>query len=187
MTLAVPKQEQQQAMEKIQSFTESVMPSFTGDMVQDIAEKAVKGIELADEILQPETLELLRVLPEVSKNLERTLLEIKRLEEGGVFSTLFDLAQLVSNAKNALTGDMIFDMTEKAIAGIELADNFVQKGTIDLANQALTAFEEAKTESKEKKSMTKLQLWKQLNQRETMEAMSFFLTFLQKFSKEMNK
>ncbi|HJV31601.1 MAG TPA: hypothetical protein VJ558_05350, partial [Bacillales bacterium] len=90
MTLTVPKQEEQQ-LEKLKSFTESVLPSFTGDMVQDMAEKAVKGIELADELLQPELLDLLRVLPEVSQNLARTLVEIKKLEESGVFSSLFDL------------------------------------------------------------------------------------------------
>ncbi|MGG5253506.1 hypothetical protein ACQYAD_08420 [Neobacillus sp. SM06] len=184
MALTVPKQEQQ-AIEKIQSFTESVMPSFTGDMVQDIAEKAVKGIELADEILQPETLELLRVLPEVSKNLERTLSEFKKLEESGALSTLFDLAQLVSSAKDAMTSHMVFDLAEKAFAGVELADSFVQKGTFDLANQALAAFEQAKKENELKKSITKLQLWKQLNHPETLKSISFFLTFLQKFSKEM--
>lgn len=186
MTLTVPKQEQQ-PLEKLKGFTEAVMPSFTGDMVQDMAEKAIKGVELADEILQPETLDLLRVLPEVSKNLERTLLEVKRLEESGVFSTLFDLAQFVSYAKSAMTGDMVLDMTEKAIAGVELADTFVQKGTIDLATQAVTAFDEAKKERTGKKPFTKMQLWKQVNQPETMEGISFLITFLQKFSKEMNK
>lgn len=187
MTIAVPKQEQQKQLEKLQSFAESALPSFTGDMVQDMAEKAIKGVELADEILQPETLDLLRALPEVSKNLERTLLEIKKLEEGGVFTTLFNLAQLVSNAKNGMTGDMIMDIAEKAMAGVEMADGFVQKGAIDLATQAMTAFDDAKTERKGKKPFTKLQLWKQINQPETMEAMSFMMTFLQKFSKEMNK
>lgn len=188
MTLAIPKQEEeQQPLEKLQSFTESVMPSFTGDMVQEMAEKAIKGVELADEILQPETIDLLRTLPEVSKSLERTLQEVKRLEEGGVFNSLFDLAQLAANAKSAMTGDMILDMVEKAMAGVELADSFVQKGTIDLAEQALTAFEDAKIDRKGKKPFTKWELWKQINKPETMEGMSFLLTFLQKFSKEMNK
>lgn len=185
MTLTVPKQEQRQ-LEKLKSFTESVLPSFTGDMVQEIAEKAVKGVELSDEILQPETLELLRSLPEVSKNIERILGEVKRLEESGVFSALFDLAQLASDAKKALTGDMILDMTEKAISGVELADSFVQKGTIDIANQVLTAYEEAKTERDGKKPFTKIQLLKQMNKPETMEGFSFLITFVQKFSKEMN-
>ncbi len=185
MALTVPKQEQQ-AIEKMQSFTESVVPSFTSDMVQDIAEKAVKGIEFADEIMQPETLELLRVLPEVSKSLERTLREFKQLEESGVFSILFDFAQLVSSAKAAMTSDMVFDLAEKAISAVELADSIVQKGALDLANDALYGFEQAKTESRTKKSITKLQLLKQLNHPETLKALSFFLIFLQKFSREMN-
>lgn len=185
MTLTIPKEEQQ--LKKLKNFTESVIPSFTGEMVQEMAEKAVKGIELADEILQPETLELLRVLPTVSKNLERTLVEVKRLEESGVFSSLFDLAQLVSNAKNALTGEMISDMTEKAIAGVELADSFVQKGTIDIANQVLNAYEKAKQERNGEKPFTKMQLLKMMNQPETLDSLGFLLVFAQKFSKEIKK
>lgn len=186
MTLAVPVQEQRQ-LDKLKSFTESVLPSFTGDMVQEIAQKAVKGIELSDEILQLETLDLLRSLPEVSKNLERILGELKRLEETGVFTNLFDFAQLASNAKKALTGEMILDMTEKALLGVELADSFVQKGAIDIANQVLTAYEKAKTERDGQKPFTKMQLLKQMNKPETMEGFSFLITFIQKFSKEMNK
>ncbi|HJV18107.1 MAG TPA: hypothetical protein VJ546_12175 [Bacillales bacterium] len=186
MTLIVPKQEEQQ-LEKLKSFTESVLPSFTGDMVQDMAEKAVKGIELADELLQPELLDLLRVLPEVSENLARTLVEIKKLEESGVFSFLFDLAQLVSNAKKALTGDMIFDMTEKVIAGVELADSFIQRGTIDIANQVFNAYENAKADREGKKPLTKMQLFKLMNQPETLDSLSFLLIFAQKFSNEMKK
>jgi uncharacterized protein YjgD (DUF1641 family) len=190
MTEAVLNQEQEQEqrqLDKLKSFTNSVLPSFTGDMIQDMAEKAIKGVELADEILQPETLELLRFLPEISKNLERVLADVKRLEETGVLSSLFDIAQFAANAKKAVTGDMILDMTEKAISGVELADSLIQKGTIDIANQALTAFEEAKEERKGKKPYTKMQLLKQLNQPETLEGFSFFMTFIQKFSKEMNK
>jgi uncharacterized protein YjgD (DUF1641 family) len=186
MTLTIPEKEEQQ-LKKLKSFTESVIPSFTGDMVQEISEKAVKGIELADELLQPETLELLRILPKVSKNLERSLLEVKRLEESGVFSSLFDLAQLASNAKSALTGEMISDMTEKAISGIELADSFIQRGAIDVANQVFNAFEKAKEERKGKKPFTKMQLFKMLNQSETMESLSFLVIFAQQFSNEIKK
>lgn len=186
MTVTVPEQEKGQ-FDKLKSFTESAMSAVTGDMIQEMAEKAIKGVELADEILQPETIELLRSLPEVSKNLERILGEVKRLEETGVFSTLFDLSQFAASAKKAITGDMILDMTEKAVSGIELADSFMQKGTIDIADQVLTAYEEAKEERKGKKPFTKMQLLKQMNKPETLEGFSFLITFIQKFSNKMNK
>lgn len=185
MTTAVP--EEQSQLDKLKGFTEAVIPSFSGDMVQDIAEKAVKGMELSDEILQPDTIELLRTLPEVSKNLQRLLLEIKRLEESGVLSSLLDLVQLVSSAKNALTGEMIIDLSEKAVAGVELADSIIQKDTIDLLTQALTAFEQAKTVRKDSKPTSKMQLLRQMNQQDTLEGLSFMLTFLQKFSIQMNQ
>jgi uncharacterized protein YjgD (DUF1641 family) len=185
MTVTVPVQEKGQ-LDKLKSFTESVMPSITGDMIQEMAEKAVKGVELADEVLQPETLDLLRSLPEVSKNLERILGEVKKLEETGVLSSLFEIAQFAASAKKAITGDMILDMTEKAVSGIELADSFMQKGTIDIADQVLTAFDEAKTERTGKKPFTKMQLLKQMNKPETLEGFSFLITFLQKFSHKMN-
>lgn len=186
MTLTVPVQEQSQ-LDKLKSFTETVMPSITGNMVQEMAEKAVKGVELADEILQPDTLELLRYLPEVSKNLERILGEVKRLEETGVLSSLLNMAQFVANAKKAITGDMILDMTEKAVSGIELADSFVQKGTIDIADQVLTAYEETKMERNGKEPYTPMQLLKQMKRPETREGLSFLITFIQKFSMKMNK
>jgi uncharacterized protein YjgD (DUF1641 family) len=181
MTLTVPEQEKGQ-LDKLKSFTESVLPSITGDMIQEMAEKAVKGIELADEVLHPETIELLRCLPEVSKNLERILGEVKRLEESGVLSSLFDLAQFAASAKKAMTGDMILDMTEKAVSGIELADSFMQKGTIDIADQVLTAYEEAKAERKGKSPYTTMQFLKQMKQPKTREGLSFLVTFIQKLS-----
>ena len=185
MTVTVPEQEKSQ-FDKLKSFTESVMPSITGDMIQEMAEKAVKGVELADEVLQPETIDLLCYLPEVSKNLERILGEVKKLEETGVLSSLFDIAQFAASAKKAITGDMILDMTEKAVSGIELADSFMQKGTIDIADQVLTAYEEAKAERKGKKPYTTMQLFKQMKQPETMEGLGFLITFIQKFSTKMN-
>lgn len=183
MTLTGPAQDRNQ-LDKLKSFTESVLPSLTGDMVQDMAEKAVKGVELADEVLQPETLELLRSLPKVSKNLENILTEVKNLEESGVFTTLFALAQFASSAKKALTGDMILDITEKAVSAVEMADSFVQKGTIDIADQLLTAYQETEKERKGAKPYTKWEILKQMKKPETMEGLSFFVTFIQKFAKK---
>lgn len=181
MTLSAPVPAQENSKtDQLKSFTEAAMASITGEMVQEMAEKAVKGVELADEILQPETIELLRYLPEVSKNLERILGEVKRLEETGVLSSLLDLAQFVVSAKKAITGDMLLDLTEKAVSGIELADSFVQKGTIDIADQFLTAYKEAKEERQGKKPYTTMQLLKQMRQPETLEGLSFLITFVQK-------
>lgn len=81
---------------KLVGFTNAAMSAVTGEMVSTIAETGVKMVEMADDILQPETLSLLKTLPEVAESLERTLMEVKRMEETGVLKSLMQLADMAA-------------------------------------------------------------------------------------------
>ncbi|WP_210366927.1 DUF1641 domain-containing protein [Bacillus sp. REN3] len=186
MALETPQAEKTE-QHKLVSFTDAAMNGVTGEMVSAIAEKGVKMVEMADDILQPETLSLLKALPETAESLERTLLEVKRLEETGVLKSLIQLADLAASMKQGMTGPMITDMVEKAIKGVELADTFVQLGAIDLVEGMLTAFHNAQLETKEKEPLSSMQLMKAVRQKETREGMTLMIAFLKNLPKELKK
>ena len=186
MALDTP-QAQKTEQHKLVSFTDAAMNAVTGEMVSSIAETGVKMVEMADDLLQPETLSLLKALPEVAENLQRTLMEVKRMEETGVLKSLIQLADMAASMKGAMTGPMVTDMAEKAIKGVELADSFVQLGAIDLVEGMLTAFHNAQEDTKEKEPLSSMQLMRAVTQKETREGMTLMISFLQNLPKELNK
>ena len=186
MALETP-QAQKNEQHKLVGFTDAAMNGMTGEMVSSMAEKGVKMIEMADDILQPETLSLLKALPEVAENLQRTLMEVKRLEETGVLKSLIQLADLIASMKQGMTGPMVTDMMEKAVKGVELADSFVQLGAIDLVEGMLTAFHNAQQETSGKDPLSSMQLMKAVSQKETREGMTLMISFLKALPKELNK
>ncbi|WP_442598278.1 DUF1641 domain-containing protein [Neobacillus sp. D3-1R] len=173
--------------DKIKDFADAALKGITGEMVSNMAEKGVKMVEMADDILQPETLSLLKALPEVAESLERTLLEVKRLEESGVLKSLLQLADLVSSMKQGMTGPMVTDMVEKAVKGVEIADTMVQLGALDLVEGMLTAFHKAQQETQGKEPLTSMQLMKAVTQKDTREALTLMMSFLKTLPKELAK
>jgi uncharacterized protein YjgD (DUF1641 family) len=174
-----------QTMTKMKDFTNAALQAVTSEMVTETASKLVKMVEFADDVIQPETLELLKVLPDVSKSLEHALLEVKKLEENGTLNTLFQMVSMIQSMKSALTGPMVSDMMEKAVKGVEIADEMLQKGSLDLVDGMVTAFQEAKNERQEKEPMSLFQLIRSLSTKETREGMSLLLTFVQKLPKQI--
>ncbi|NDI36914.1 hypothetical protein EPK97_19545 [Chengkuizengella sediminis] len=155
--------------------------------MSNLAEKAVKASEIADGIIQPETIELLTILPEVSKSLQTTLLELKKIEESGTLQTLVQLAEFIGSTKQSITGTMISDMVEKAIKGIEIADTLVQKGSIDIAEGAVSAFDKAKLNRLGKEPLTTMKLTLSLFDRDVREGLSLILDFLKFLPKELGE
>ncbi|MCL6573558.1 MAG: hypothetical protein K6T88_18045 [Bacillus sp. (in: Bacteria)] len=168
-----------QTVSKMKGFSDAALQAVTGDMVTEIAAKLVKAVEIIDDVIQPETLELLRVLPEVSKSLEHILLEVKKLEEKGTLTTLFEAAEMIQSMKSALTGSMVTDLMEKAVKGVVIADDMLQIGT-GIADDMAIAFHSAKEERKGKKPMSIYRLIRSLSDKKTREVLSLVVTFLQK-------
>ncbi|PLR82221.1 hypothetical protein CVD25_08580 [Bacillus canaveralius] len=186
MVLETP-QSQIIEQDQLKSFTDAVLKGITGEMVSSMAEKGVKMVEMADDILQPETISLLKVLPEVSASLERTLMEVKRLEESGVLKSLMQLADLAASMKKGMTGPMVTDMVEKAVGGIEIADSLIQLGALDLVEGMLKAFDEAKKDRTGKAPLTSIQLMKALTTKETREGMGLMVSLLKFLPNEILK
>lgn len=172
-------------MDKIQGFIEAAMQAVTTEMVNDIAVKVVSMIEVADHIVQPETLDLMRKLPDVSKSLENTLDEVKRLEENGTLDTLFRLSEMINAMKASMTGPMITDMVEKAIGGIELADDLVQKGAINLVDGMITAFDTAQEKQKDQEPLTLFQMIRAMSDPETRKGLSLLLAFVKELPQNL--
>lgn len=172
-----------QTSSKVKDFAGAALQAVTNEMVTDIAAKLVGMIEMADDVIQPETLELLKVLPDVSKNLEHILMEVKRLEENGTLTTLFQLVEMIQSMKSALTGEMVTDLMDKAVKGVEIADDMIQKGSLELVEEMVDAFQEAKLERKEKEPLTIFQLARSIANKDTRKGLSLLLTFVQKLTK----
>lgn len=178
---------QDDMMEKLQGFIDAAMKAVTADMVNDIATKVVGIIEVADDIVQPETIDLLRKLPDVSRSLEHTLDKIKIIEENGTLDTLIHLAELVGTMKNSMTGPMISDMVDKGIQGVEFADDLLQKGALQLVDGMVTAFDKAQQERKDKEPLSTLQMLRTLTDKETREGISLLLAFVKQLPSELKK
>lgn len=181
----VTNEESNATMEKIQGFIEAAMQAVTAEMVNDIAVKVVSMIEVADDVIQPETLDLMRKLPDVSKSLENTLDEVKKLEESGTLDTLFRLSEMINTMKASMTGPMITDMVEKAIGGVELADDLVQKGAIDLVDGMITAFDIAQEKREGQEALTLFQMMRSMSDPETREGISLLLAFVKELPKSL--
>jgi uncharacterized protein YjgD (DUF1641 family) len=174
-----------ETMSKMKDFTNAALQAVTNEMVTETASKLVKMVEFADDVIQPETLELLKVLPDVSKSLEHALLEIRKIEENGTLNTLFQVVSMVQSMKSALTGPMVSDMMENAVKGVEIADEMLQKGSLELVGGMVTAFQEAKNERQGQEPMSMFQLLRSLSTKETREGISLLLTFVQKLPKQI--
>lgn len=176
-----------ETMDKLQGFIEAAMQAVTADMVNDIAVKVVSMIEFADDVVQPETLDLLRKLPDVSKNLENTLDKVKVIEENGTLETLFHLMEMIGTMKNSMTGPMISDMVEKGIQGAEFADDLIQKGALHLVDGMVTAFDKAEEERKGKEPLSTFQMVRALSDKETREGISLLLSFVKHLPTELKE
>jgi uncharacterized protein YjgD (DUF1641 family) len=182
------EQQQRSNIDPIKEFMNAALQAMTSEMVTDLVIKMVKAVELADQVLQPETLSLLQKLPEVSSSLERTLHDVKRLEEKGTLTTLFQMAELIGNMKSAMTGAMITESVEKLIQGVEIADRFMQQGALELAGGFISAFEKAQDERRSaEQPLTLMQMIRTLKDPHVREGMSLFLSFVKALPGELSK
>lgn len=136
--------ERKTRLEQVPGLLDVAANSFTQDMITDLSEKAVKAVELLDDLMQPEVLSLIQKIPAVSGSLERLLTQVQKLEESGTLATLIELANFVSIAKSSMTGPMISDTVERAITGLEMLDDMAQKGIFDLAKVMVDSLDQAK-------------------------------------------
>lgn len=136
--------ERKTRLEQVPGLLDVAANSFTQDMIIDLSEKAVKAVELLDDLMQPEVLSLIQKIPSVSGSLERLLTQVQKLEESGTLATLIELANFVSIAKSSMTGPMITDTMERAITGLEMLDDMAQKGMLDLAKGMVDSLDQAK-------------------------------------------
>ncbi|RSK29039.1 DUF1641 domain-containing protein [Bacillus sp. HMF5848] len=169
-------------MEYAKELIEVAIQSMTKEMVDEITKKAIASVELIDDIAQPETIELLKKLPDVSESLSRSLDEIKKLEQTGSLQTLIEVAEMIAAAKVSMTSTMVLDIVEKAIAGVELADDLTQKGAIPLATNMIASFTEAMDEYEDKQPLSLLQLAKSMKDPNVRKGLSILVSFLKRFA-----
>ncbi|GAA5345144.1 helical membrane plugin domain-containing protein [Planifilum fimeticola] len=163
---------------------EDALRSMTLEMVGRLAERGAVALELLDDILQPETLSLLRRLPEASDSLYRVLDLVQRLEESGALSSLAELAELLARLRSTWTGPMAADAAEKAGKAVEAADDLVQKGFPELAHGILTAVESAREELRGAGDSPSLfRLLRSMSDPEVREGIRFMLSFAKALSK----
>jgi uncharacterized protein YjgD (DUF1641 family) len=163
---------------------EAVLQSITEEMVKQLVEKGVAAVELLDDILQPETLALLRRLPDASDNLSKLLEEVRRLEESGALKTLAEMVEVLAQLKSAWTGPMVVDAMDKAGKAIEAADVLVQKGVPELVDGILTAFESACKERREaEEPLSLFQIFRAMSDPEVREGIRFLLSFAKALSR----
>lgn len=167
---------------------EAVLQSLTMEMVRELIAKIVAAVELMDEILQPETVALLRRLPDVSNSLSRVLTEVQRLEENGTLKILQEFGEMLAKMKDSMTGPMVTDMIAPAVKAVELADSLVQKGALELVESMLSAFESAKKEcQKANQPLSLFQMFRAMSDPEVREGIRLFLSFAKTLPKELNK
>lgn len=133
-------------MQQVPGLLDVAASSLTADMVTDLTEKAVKAVEILDDVMQPEVVALIQKLPDLTGMLDRLLTQVQKLEDHGTLASLIELANFVGVARASMTGPMITDTMERAVAGLEMLDDLTQKGVIDLANGMVDALDQAKGE-----------------------------------------
>ncbi|MGA8941622.1 MAG: hypothetical protein WB502_02750 [Thermoactinomyces sp.] len=174
--------------EESKELLSAAMNSLTNEMVVELAQKAVSAIELLDDILQPETISLLRKLPESSKSLENTLDLIEKLEQTGTLETLAELGEVASSLKASMTNTMVTDLAEKAVAGVELADEILQQNGLEMIKGISNAFSKARQEINALENVPPLrQMIHDLKDPEVLKGMGLMITFLKYLPSELNK
>lgn len=185
-TLATTSREKQ--AEKGKELFSAAMNSMTNEMVVELAQKAVSAIELLDDILQPETISLLRKLPETSKSLENTLDMVQKLEQTGTLKTLGELGEMASSMKSSMTNAMVTDLVEKAVAGVELADDILQQDGLEMVEGMSKAFSKARQEINALEKMPPLkQMIQDLKDPEVLKGIGLMITFLKYLPSELAK
>ncbi|MBA4603362.1 DUF1641 domain-containing protein [Thermoactinomyces mirandus] len=164
------------------------LDSMTDEMVVELARKAVSAIELLDDILQPETISLLRKLPETGKSLENTLDMLQTLEQTDTLKTLIELGEMASSLKASITNTMVTDLTEKAISGIELADDLLQQGGLEMVQGMTNAFAKAEQNMKSTDQAPSLrQIVHSLKDPEVRKGLGLMIAFLKLLPSELDK
>lgn len=175
-------------MEDTKEFVSTALDSLTNEMVVEMAGKAVSAVEMVDDIMQPETISLLRKLPEVSKSLENTLNTVQTLEENGTLKTLTELGEMAATMKASMTNMMVVEMVEKAITGVELADDLLQQGGLELVQGMSTAFAKAREErAKADGPLGLMQIARSMKDPDVREGLSLMIAFLKALPSELNK
>lgn len=164
------------------------LDSMTDEMVVELARKAVSAIELLDDILQLETISLLRKLPETGKSLENTLDMLQTLEQTDTLKTLIELGEMASSLKASITNTMVTDLTEKAISGIELADDLLQQGGLEMVQGMTNAFAKAEQNMKSTDQAPSLrQIVHSLKDPEVRKGLGLMIAFLKLLPSELDK
>ncbi|MDD9150262.1 DUF1641 domain-containing protein [Sporolactobacillus sp. CQH2019] len=177
---SVSERESNETTEKIQGLINGAMQSVSTPMIEDTAAKAVRMIELADDVVQPETVDLMKKLPELSESLEKILDKAKRLEESGALDTLFQLSEMINAMKKSVTGPMITGAAEKIIRGVETADDLAQKIPFD---GMIAALDTAKKSRTGQKPMSLFKIIRALSDPNIRQDLSFLLAFLEELPK----
>lgn len=133
-------------LEQIPILVDVASSSLTQEMILDMTERAVKAMEMLDDLMQPEVMALIQKLPSLTGLMDRLLDQVKKLEEHGTLSTLIELGNFASIARASMTGPMVTDTMERAIAGMEMLDDMAQKGIFELANGMVDALDRANAE-----------------------------------------
>ncbi|WP_028987213.1 DUF1641 domain-containing protein [Thermicanus aegyptius] len=178
----MPTDMEKSRLEQVTGLMDVAVSSLTPNMVTDLTEKAVRAVEMLDDLLQPEVLALIQKLPEVSASLERTLTYVQKMEKSGTLATLAELADFVAIAKSSMTGPMISDTMERAIAGLELVDDMVQKGVLDLAGGMVEALDQAQQDvGKLEKPMGMFQIAGMMKDPDVRQGLTFLMLFLKRW------
>lgn len=176
MTTTTPQGNTATQMEKLKDFTGAAMQGLTTDMVSELAAKGVRAVELLDEIAQPEVLDLMRKLPEMTACLERSMELIQRVESNGTLHTLIELGEMVGTMRASMTAPMVTDLVEKGVKGIEMADEMSQQ-LIPLLEPMNDALLKTAGESVKHQAPSKMQLLRAISDPDVRIGLNFLLTF----------
>lgn len=184
----MPMDTEKSRLEQVPGFLDVAAGSLTPDMVTDLAEKAVKAVEMLDDLLQPEVLSLIQKLPDLSAVLDRMLTYVQKMENSGTLAALVELADFVAIAKSSMTEPMISDTMERAIAGLEWVDDLAQKGVPDLAGRMVAALDEAQEDAgKLEKPLGFFQMAGMMKDPDVRRGLTLLLLFLKKWGASIRK
>ena len=170
-------------MGEVAGFVSSAMDAMTPGAVAGLAQTATNLVLLADRFATPEVTQLLDTVLEATPNLTKLVETVNQLSNSGTIDRLLELVSFVRAIQDSANAALVTTVLSQVTDLMYLADDVISSPAMTAVPGILQSLEETIEEEKHTSgSVTLRQIFKQVRDPNTLEAIHFMLAFVQKLA-----
>lgn len=175
-------------MGEVAGLVSSAIDAMTPGAMAGLAETATNLVLLADRFATPEVTQLLDSVLEATPNLTKLIETVNQLSGNGTIDRLLELVSFVRAIQDSANSALVTTVLSKLTDVVYLADGVLSSPVMNAVPGVLQSLEETMAEEKQASGNATLrQVFKQIRDPNTLQAIHFMLTFLQKLAPALHQ